>query len=41
MEVKYALEDALLLKVDLITTNSIKDSLLEDMDLGQLLICEK
>ena len=41
MEVKYALEEALLLKVDLITTNSIKGSLLEDMDLGQLLIYEK
>ena len=41
IEVKYALEEALALKVDLITTNSIKGSLLEDLDLGQLLIYEK
>ena len=41
IEVKYAFEDALARKVDLITTNSIKGSLLENEDLGQLLIYEK
>jgi len=41
IEVKYALEDALERNVDLITTNSIIGSLLENEDLGELLIFEK
>ena len=41
IEVKYALEEALERNVDLITTNSIVGSLLENEDLGELLIFEK
>ena len=41
IEVKYALEEALSRKVDIITTNSIKSSLLENEDLGQFIIYEK
>ena len=40
IEVKYAFEEALARKVDLITTNSIKGSLLENEDLGQRIIYE-
>ena len=41
IEVKYALEEALERNVDIITTNSITGSLLENEDLGELLIFEK
>ena len=41
IEVKYAFEEALAKKVDLITTNSIKGSLLENEELEQFLIYEK
>ncbi|MCL2064487.1 MAG: nucleotidyltransferase domain-containing protein [Candidatus Cloacimonetes bacterium] len=41
IEVKYAFEEALNRKVDLITTNSIKGSLLENENLGQFVIYEK
>ena len=37
-EVKFALEDALKKPVDIITTGSIKDSLLENEDLEEVLI---
>lgn len=37
-EVKFALEEALNKKVDIVTTGSIKGSLLEDEDLGEVLI---
>ncbi|MCL2088972.1 MAG: nucleotidyltransferase domain-containing protein [Oscillospiraceae bacterium] len=37
-EVKFALEDALNKRVDIITTGGIKGSLLEDEDLEELLI---
>lgn len=38
VEVKCALEEALSKKVDIITTGSIKDSLLEDEDLEEVLV---
>ena len=38
VEVKYALEEALNKSVDIITTGSIKGSLLEDEDLEEILI---
>ncbi len=38
VEVKYALEDALNKQVDIITTGSIKDSLLENEDLEEVLV---
>jgi len=38
VEVKFALEEVLKKKVDIITTGSIKGSLLEDEDLGEVLI---
>ena len=38
VEVKFALEEALKKKVDIITTGSIRGSLLENEDLGELLI---
>ena len=38
VEVKYALEDALKKQVDIITTGSIKGSLLENEDLEEILI---
>ena len=38
VEVKFALEEALKKKVDIITTESIKGSLLEDENLNELLI---
>ena len=37
-EVKFALEEALKKNVDIVTTGSIKGSLLEDMNLGERLI---
>ena len=41
VEVKYALEEALKKNVDIITTGSIKGSLLEDEDLEEILIYSK
>lgn len=41
VEVKFALEKALEKEVDIITTGSIKGSLLEDEDLGEVLIYSK
>ena len=41
VDVKYALEEALEKRVDIITTGSIKGSLLEDEDLGEMLIYEE
>ena len=38
VEVKYALEDALNKQVDIITTGSIKGSLLENEDLEEVLV---
>ena len=38
VEVKFALEEALKKEVDIITTGSIKDSLLEDEDLDEVLV---
>ena len=38
VEVKYALEEALEKQVDIITTGSIKGSLLEDEDLEEILL---
>ncbi len=38
VEVKFALEEALEKQVDIITTGSIKDSLLEDEDLEEILV---
>ena len=38
VEVKFALEEALKKKVDIVTTGSIKGSLLEDEDLEEVLI---
>ncbi len=38
VEVKFALEEALQKKVDIITTGSIKDSLLEDENLEEVLV---
>ena len=38
VEVKFALEDALKKKVDIVTTGSIKGSLLENENLGEILI---
>lgn len=38
VEVKYALEEVLEKKVDLITTGGIKGSLLENEDLGEVLV---
>jgi len=38
VDIKYALEEALKKKVDIITTGSIKGSLLENEDLGEMLI---
>lgn len=38
VEVKYALEKALKKEVDIVTTGSIKGSLLENVDLNELLI---
>lgn len=43
VEVKFALEEALKKEVDIITTGSIKGSLLEDEDLEEVLVysCEE
>ncbi len=41
VEVKFALEKALDKEVDIVTTGSIKGSLLEDEDLGEVLIYSK
>lgn len=41
VEVKFALEEALKKKVDIITTGSIKGSLLENEDLEEVLIYSK
>ena len=41
VEVKFALEEALQKDVDIITTGSIKGSLLENEDLGEMLIYKK
>ena len=41
VEVKSALEKALEKEVDIVTTGSIKGSLLEDEDLGEVLIYSK
>lgn len=41
VEVKFALEKALEKEVDIVTTGSIKGSLLEDEDLGEVLIYSK
>jgi len=38
VEVKFALEEVLKKKVDIVTTGSIKGSLLENEDLGEVLI---
>ena len=38
VEVKFALEEALEKQVDIITTGSIKGSLLEDENLGEILV---
>ena len=38
VEVKFALEEALEKQVDIITTGSIKGSLLEDVDLEEVLV---
>lgn len=38
VEVKYALEEALGKEVDIVTTGSIKGSLLEDVDLEEVLV---
>ena len=38
MEVKFALEEALEKQVDIITTGSIRGSLLEDEDLEEVLV---
>lgn len=38
VEVKYALEEALEKEVDIVTTGSIKGSLLEDEDLEEILV---
>lgn len=38
VEVKYALEEALKKEVDIVTTGSIKDSLLENEDLNEILV---
>lgn len=38
VEVKYALEEALEREVDIVTTGSIKGSLLEDEDLEEMLV---
>ena len=38
VEVKFALEEALKKQVDIITTGSIKGSLLEDEDLEEILL---
>lgn len=38
VEVKFALEEALEKEVDIITTGSIKNSLLEDEELGEVLV---
>ena len=38
VEVKFALEEALKKQVDIITTGSIKDSLLEDENLEEVLV---
>ena len=41
VEVKFALEEALNKRVDIVTTGSIKGSLLENEDLGEVLIYVK
>ena len=41
VEVKFALEKTLDKEVDIVTTGSIKGSLLEDEDLGEVLIYSK
>ena len=38
VEVKFALEEALKKEIDIVTTGSIKDSLLENEDLGEILV---
>jgi len=41
VDVKFALEEALNKKVDIVTTGGLKGSLLEDANLGEILIYQK